>query len=66
MSEYNGYIITPAIPNFTGVAEVVCVTYSVRKGQTLVRNGIVYGPFNKLEDAFSAAQVDAHGWIDRQ
>ena len=65
MSEYNGYVLTPAVPYFTG-AEAVCVTYSVRKGKTLVRNGIVHGPFNKLEDAFSAAEVDACGWIDRQ
>jgi hypothetical protein len=66
MYEYRGYVITPAVPYFRGLAEVPCVTYSVLKGKTLVRNAIVHGPFNKLEDAFSAAEVDACGWIDRQ
>ena len=66
MREYMGYAISPAVPYSRKAAEILCVTYIVRKGNTLVRNGIVHGPFNKLEDAFSAAEVDACGWIDRQ
>ena len=69
MREYRGYVISPAVPYSRyskEAAEVPCVTYLVRKGNTLVRSGFVHGPFNKLEYAFSAAEIDACGWIDRQ
>jgi hypothetical protein len=66
MREYRGYVISPAVPYSRKSAEIPCVTYIVRKGNTLVCSGLVHGPFNKLEDAFSAAEVDACGWIDRQ
>ena len=66
MREYRGYVINPAVPYSRNAVEIPCVTYIVRKGNTLVRSGFVHGPFNKLEDAVSAADVDACGWIDRQ
>ena len=66
MPQYKSHEITPTITHFPTAGKVPHVAYSIVKGGTLVRDGIVYGPFNNLEDAFLAAEVAARGWIDLQ
>ena len=39
--------------------------YVVRRGEILVYTGTVPGPFDTLEQARSAAESAARGWIDR-
>ena len=64
MSQYRGHDITPTITHFPTAGKVPHVTYCILKDGTLVRDGIVYGPFNNLADAFLAAEAAARGWID--
>ena len=52
MREDRGYVINPAVPYSRNAAEIPCVTYIVRKGNTLVRSGFVHGPLTSSRMRF--------------
>ena len=71
MSHYKGYEISTTTlhaqrPGVTGQTLGVTETaYVVRMGETVVRKGAVPGPFVSMENAHSAGELAARGWIDR-
>jgi hypothetical protein len=68
MSEYKGYRIATTVPNFWTSAALA--NYRVDRknwrGWQRAHEGIVHGSFSNLDEAHSAAEVAARGWIDRQ
>jgi hypothetical protein len=65
MIQYKDHVIAPTVTHFPAAGGVPHIAYSILKDGVLVRNGIVYGPFNTLNEAFLAAEAAARGWIDQ-
>ena len=69
MSEHKGYRILTTVPYFAESSNVNRVTYHIdrreRDGWNHIREGTLYGPFKSGEDARSAAESAARGWIDQ-
>ena len=67
MSEYKGYRIATTVPNFWATTAIA--NYSIdrpnARGWRLTHEGRVHGMYRTLDDAHSAAEAAARGWIDR-
>ena len=68
MIEHKGYRILTTVPNIPGSINLNRVIYRIdrreRDGWNHIREGTLYGPFNSHDDARSAAESAARGWID--